>query len=318
MTPRSSIASRQRSQRTGLAIWPTIRASTSWPSWTTWPSLLEISGVRGSWTDTDRARPAEVADGGGHVVGVERAGDAQLRQPCLGRRVGGEGLELLEGAGGDDLAGAVVVGGGQSVLVERGEHLVAVAPEDGGHAGGRGGGGLGHRVAALADQHHRLLGGDHPGTSRGGELSHAVAGHGTDLAERVGRVGEQLQRRDQPGRDQQRLGDAGVADGLGVGLGAVVDQVEVGDGGQPLEARGELGSSSHGVRKPGDWAPWPGATMTSTGTTLPGTGPSVRLRRARIPPLGLCRVPTTVSWRPDWRPSTSAMCRVNASRARWG
>ena len=175
------MASRQRSQRTGLAIWPTIRASTSWPSWTTWPSLLEISGVRGSWTETDRARPAEVADGGGHVLGVERAGDAERHQPGLGGRVGGEGLELLEGAGGDDLAGAVVVGGGEAVLVERGEHLVAVAAEHGGHAGGRGGGRLGHRVAALADQHHRLLGGDHPGTGGGGELAHAVAGDGADL-----------------------------------------------------------------------------------------------------------------------------------------
>ena len=37
-----------RSQRTGLAIWPTIRVSTSRPSRTTWPSLLEMTAVRGS------------------------------------------------------------------------------------------------------------------------------------------------------------------------------------------------------------------------------------------------------------------------------
>ncbi len=49
------MVSMHRSQRTGLAICPTIRASTSWPSWTTLPSLLEMSGVRGSWTETERA-----------------------------------------------------------------------------------------------------------------------------------------------------------------------------------------------------------------------------------------------------------------------
>ena len=56
-----------------------------------------------------------------------------------------------------------------------------------------------------------------------------------DLLERVGRVREQLERGDQAGRDQQRLGDPGVADGLRVGLGAVVGQVEAGHGGEPAE-----------------------------------------------------------------------------------
>src|SRR5690349_18969960 len=35
------------------------------------------------------------------------------------------------------------------------------------------------------------------------------------------------------------------------------------------------GSSSQGWRKPGDWAPWPGATITSTMSTLPGHGPDL-------------------------------------------
>ena len=48
VTRRSLMVSMQRSQRTGLAIWPTIRATTSRPSWTTLPSLLEITGMRGS------------------------------------------------------------------------------------------------------------------------------------------------------------------------------------------------------------------------------------------------------------------------------
>ena len=42
-------------------------------------------------------------------------------------------------------------------------------------------GGLGHRLAALADQHHRLLGGDHAGAGGGGELADAVAGDRADL-----------------------------------------------------------------------------------------------------------------------------------------
>ena len=52
------MVSMHRSQRTGRAIWPTIRATTSRPSCTIWPSRLEIRGVRGSWVDTDRASVA--------------------------------------------------------------------------------------------------------------------------------------------------------------------------------------------------------------------------------------------------------------------
>ena len=97
VTPRSAIVSMHRSQRTGLAIWPTIRRSTSRPSWTTWPSRLEISRVRGSWVETDAGQRGEVADGGRHVLGVERAGDAERDQPGLGRRVLGEGLRAARG-----------------------------------------------------------------------------------------------------------------------------------------------------------------------------------------------------------------------------
>ena len=136
-------------------------------------------------------------------------------------------LELLHRAGGDDLAGAVVVGRRRGPAPRS-----RPAPRRGRRRGRRScrsavvGGGLGHRLAALAHQHHRLLGGDRPGTGGGGELADAVAGDGADLAERVGRVREQLERGDQPGGDQQRLGDLGVADGLGVRLGAVVGQVD--------------------------------------------------------------------------------------------
>ena len=210
VTPRSSIVSMQRSQRTGLAIWPTIRLSTSTPLCTTRPSRLEITLVRGSWTETDLASEREVAHGRSHVLGVERAGDAQRHQPRLLRRLLGERRELLHRPGGDDLAGAVVVGGGQAVLVDGGEHLVAVAAEHRGHARRRRRGRTGHRLAALADEDHRLLGGDDAGAGGGGELADAVAGDRADLAERVGRVREDPERRDEPGGDQQRLRDLGL------------------------------------------------------------------------------------------------------------
>ena len=207
VTPRSSIVSMHRSQRTGLAIWPTIRASTSRPSWTTWPSRLEITRVRGSWAETERARPARWPTAGAMCSVWNAPATLSGISRALAGGSSASACELLEGAGGDDLAGAVVVGGGQAVLVERGEHLVAVAAEDRGHAGRGDRGGLGHRLAALADQHHRLLGGDHPGAGGGGELADAVAGDRADLLEGVGRVREQLERRDQAGGDQQRLGD---------------------------------------------------------------------------------------------------------------
>jgi hypothetical protein len=62
-----------------------------------------------------------------------------------------------------------------------GEHLVFVAAEDGGHAGAGDGGGLGHGLSALADQDESLLGGEHPGERRGGELAHTVTGHDVGL-----------------------------------------------------------------------------------------------------------------------------------------
>src|SRR4051794_38775195 len=52
------------------------------------------------------------------------------------------------------------------------------------------------------------------------------------------------------------------------------------------------GSSSQGCRKPGVWAPWPGATITSTPPTLPCRRGGTRLRLARKRAAILCRNPT--------------------------
>ena len=118
--------------------------------------------------------------------------------------------------------------------------------------------GRGHRPAALADEDHGLFGREHADPGGGGDLADGVTGGHADVGEGVRRVGEQLQCGEQTGGDQQRLGDRGVADGLGVGLGPVVRQIEPGDGGQPAQPGGEGGLGR----------PWPeesGCLRTLTG-----------------------------------------------------
>ncbi|MPN09254.1 hypothetical protein SDC9_156543 [bioreactor metagenome] len=68
--------------------------------------------------------------------GVEGAGDRQRDDSSTGRGIVLEGLQLLEGAGRDDLAGSVVVRGGEPGSLDRGQHLVRLAGDDRGHPGG--------------------------------------------------------------------------------------------------------------------------------------------------------------------------------------
>ena len=148
---------------------------------------------------------------------------------------------------------------------------------------GGGGGRVGHRLAALADQHHRLLGGDHPGAGRGGDLADAVPGDRADARERVGGVREQVERGDQAGGDQQRLGDRGVADRVGVGLGAVVGEVEAGDRGQPVEPRGEGRVLEPGREEAGGLGALTGGDDDEHDVHSAGSaGRSARVRRRRI------------------------------------
>ena len=201
-----------------------------------------------------RHRPrvaAQDADGGRHVLGVERAGDLERAHAGPLGRVGGEGGELVEGAGDDDLAGAVHVGRGQAVLGGLGDDHVRVAAEHGAHAGGRDGGGCGHLPAALADEDHGLLGGEDARAHRGGDLADGVPGAGADAGEGVARVGEHAEQGDEPGPDDERLGDGGVADGLGVRDGAVLDEVDAADHGQPVEAFAHPGDFQPGGEEAG-------------------------------------------------------------------
>ena len=266
----------------------------------------------------------EAADGGLHVHGVEGAGDAERDQPGLGRRVLGEGVQLLAGAGRHDLTGPVVVGRGQPVLVDGRQHLVAVTTQYGGHAGRRGRGGLGHRLAPLADQHHGLLRGDGAGDGGGCELADAVTGDGADLREQVARLVEQRLRGHQAGGHQERLGDLGVADGVGVGLRAVVGQVDAGHRGEPVEARREGGVLEPGREEAGGLGTLSGCDDDEHPSTLPCRRGSAHLRQAPISPGEFCRNLTSRrggpigSARPDCRPSTNAISNVNASRGMVG
>ncbi len=126
-------------------------------------------------------------------------------------------------------------------MLECREYLVAVAADDRRHTGADGCRRLGHGPATLTDEHHGLLGGDDACSGGGGDLTDAVAGDGADAAERVGRVGEERESRQQARRHEQRLGDGGVADRLGVGLRAVVSEVDTADGRQPVQPVGEVG-----------------------------------------------------------------------------
>jgi hypothetical protein len=164
------------------------------------------------------------------------------------RAFAGERGELLQGAGGHDLPGAVDVGGGEPVLVDGGEYLVGVTAQHRGHPGLGDGGGPSHGAPALAHQHHGGFRGHHPGDGGGGQLAHAVPG------DHVG-GGVQCLRGGQRGGYQEWLCDRGVTDLVGVRGGAIVHQVQscdrrppgeaVGDGGQlepRLEESGRLGA----------------------------------------------------------------------------
>ena len=73
-----------------------------------------------------------------------------------------------------------------------------------------------------------------------------MTGGNAHEGEGVGRVREQLECGQQAGGDQQRLRDRGVANGLGVGLGPVVHEVQTGHRRHPVQPFGE-----RGLRYPG-------------------------------------------------------------------
>jgi hypothetical protein len=166
---------------------------------------------------------------------------------CSGtiRALAGERGQLLRRAGGDDLPRGVSVRRRQPVLLDRRGHVVRVPAEHRTHARRPHGTGVGHRPAPLADEHERLLGREDAGEGGGRQLADGVAGDGVGdpgrvvrLVERAGQEGGQGH---EPGRDDERLRDGGVADRLGVRGRAVGDEVEPGDGTQPSQPLGDVG-----------------------------------------------------------------------------
>ena len=185
------------------------------------------------------------------MLGVEGAGDLEGTQTSLLRRVGGEGRELLEGAGDHDLPSAVLVGSGETVARRGGDDVIAVTAEDRRHAGGSRCGRSGHGIAALAYEDHGLLGRDDSGADGCRDLPDAVPCDGGDLAVGLGRVGEQAQNAHEPGTHEQRLGHSGVTDRVGVALGAVPDEIDARDGREPAKAVLETGYLQPGREETG-------------------------------------------------------------------
>ena len=278
------MVSMQRSHRTGWAIWPTMRFMISRPSWMTWPSRLEIQAVRGSWVETERARTARCPTAGA-MCSVWKAPatlSGTRRAFAGGWAAKASSCSIVPAA--TTWPGPLLLAGIRPWAVDRGEDLVAVAAEHGGHAGRRRRRRLRHGLAALADQHHRLLGGDGARTGGRRELTDAVAGDRADLAERVGGMGEQLERGDEPGRDEERLGDLGLADRVGVRLGAEVGEIEPGDGREPLEAGGEGRVLEPGGEEAGGLGSLTGSDDDEHGSSLAAPGVWMRLGRARTHP----------------------------------
>ena len=218
----------------------------------------------------------EAVQRGRHVLGVERSGDRQRHDAGLGRRFGLEVLELLERARGDDLAGAVHVGGGEALGLEVGDDLALLAAHDGAHAGGGDGGRVGHSGAALTHEHHGLLGREDARGGSCGDLTDAVARTGADRTEALDGVLEQREKRDEPARDDEGLRDGRVFDGGRVGLGAVVHEVHTRAGRQPGHAGAEIRQLKPRAKETGGLGALSRAHDRKHGSTLPGLAPALR------------------------------------------
>ena len=94
-----------------------------------------------------------------------------------------------------------------------------------------------HRPAALRDEPHRVGLGEHSGRGGGGDLADRVPGEGPGAGRHpgvpaVGGGAGQGTQGEQPGPDEERLGDRGVLDGVLVRRRAVGDEVDLGGIGQ--------------------------------------------------------------------------------------
>ena len=173
----------QRSQRTGLldlADDPARarRGRRGRPRRRGW----RCSRVRGSCVDDRRARPREHVDRRRHVLGVERAGDLTAGSAApwpAGRPRGPRAARAVPAA--TTWPAPLSLAAVRPCSLERGEHLVGVAAEDGGHAGRR----RGRGASAIARPRSRTStiacsAVIDAGAGGGGDLADAVAGGGAD------------------------------------------------------------------------------------------------------------------------------------------
>ena len=112
-----------------------------------------------------------------------------------------------------------------------------------------------HRAAPLPDEHHGLVVRQRTHEGRRGDLADGVTGDHADAVHPEAvcpvRCLQELPSGQQTGGHQQRLGHGGVADGVGVGLGAVVAQIELGDRREPIQSVGEGLLGQPGSQEPG-------------------------------------------------------------------
>src|SRR5579875_3566848 len=172
---------------------------------------------------------AQRADRRRHVGRVERPGDPQRAQPGPRRRAGGEGRELLGGAGRDDLAGAAAA----CAIARPRVPTSAMASS-------------GEQIPAIAP----------------------AASSPTLWPAAMPRPG---------GRQPNSTPAAATAEATSSGWATAVSLISSAEPAVPYLARSQparsdqvpmrsaiSGSSSQGARKPGVWAPCPGAAITST------------------------------------------------------
>ena len=202
-----------RSQRTGVATWSTRRASTARPSCTTAPSRLDSRRVRGSWvlTAAASARSRPTAGAMCTVWNAPATSSGRSRAPSGGSAASAASCSSVPAA--TIWPAPLSFAAMRPCSASLARTTSAVAAQDRGHPGGGRGCGLGHRLRRARGPGPCACSAEMTCGGRcGGQLADAVAGTDPDQPERVRRAREELEEGDEAGRDDQRLGDGGVAD----------------------------------------------------------------------------------------------------------
>ena len=85
-------------------------------------------------------------------------------------------------------------------------------------------------------------------------------------------MGEQAEEGDEPGTDDQRLGDRRIADRVGIGDGAVLNEIDPADDRQPVEAFPDTGDLEPGEQETGRLGALTGRDDNEHSRSLPWSG----------------------------------------------